>query len=40
MNLKKLKAAESAFLDKHPGGFLSEEMQALGKKHLMEFVGS
>jgi len=35
MNLKKLKAAEATFLEKHPGGFLSEEMQALGKKHRM-----
>jgi len=35
MNLEKLKEAESAFLNKYPGGFDNPEMQALGKKHRM-----
>ncbi|MDA1076905.1 MAG: hypothetical protein O3A63_19470 [Proteobacteria bacterium] len=33
MNLKKLREAESLFLHRYPGGFASEEMQKIGKKH-------
>jgi hypothetical protein len=33
MNLEKLKEAESAFLNRYPGGFQHPDMQVLGKKH-------
>ena len=33
MNLAKLKKAEAAFLKRNSQGFLSEEMQEIGKKH-------
>lgn len=36
MNLKKLKSAESRFLNRYPGGFLAPEMQAIAKKHKIE----
>lgn len=36
MNLKKLKQAEEAFLNRYPGGFSHPEMMAAGKKHQME----
>ncbi len=35
MNKKKLKDAEKLFLKKHPLGFESPDLQALGKKHKM-----
>ena len=44
MNLKKLREAESLFLHRYPGGFASEEMVKIGKKHnvdkLSEFAAS
>ena len=44
MNLKKLREAESLFLHRYPGGFESEEMQKIGKKHnvgkLVEFAST
>jgi hypothetical protein len=44
MNIKKLRAAEALFLQRYPGGFDSEEMQKIGKKHnvgkLAEFASS
>ncbi len=33
LNLKKLREAESLFLHRYPGGFQSEEMQQVAKKH-------
>lgn len=33
MNLKKLREAEALFLHRYPGGFASEEMVQIGKKH-------
>ena len=36
MNLKKLHAAQAAFLARYPGGFAHASMQALGKKHKMD----
>lgn len=42
LNVKKLREAESLFLHRYPGGFQSEEMQQVGKKHnvgkLAEFA--
>ncbi len=35
MNADKLQQAENTFLASHPGGFLSPEMAAIGKKHKM-----
>ena len=36
MNLKKLKQAEGAFLNRYPGGFENPEMIEIGKKHKMD----
>jgi hypothetical protein len=36
MNLKKLKQAEEAFLNKYPGGFDNPEMVAIRKKHNVD----
>lgn len=36
MNLKKLREAESLFLHRYPGGFASEEMVKIGKKHNVD----
>lgn len=36
MDLKKLKQAEAAFLERYPGGFHHPEMVEVGKKHKME----
>lgn len=36
MNLKKLREAESLFLHRYPGGFASEEMVKVGKKHNVD----
>lgn len=36
MNLKKLREAESIFLHRYPGGFASEEMIKVGKKHNVD----
>lgn len=36
MNIKKLKQAEEAFLDRYPGGFDNPEMVEIGKKHKMD----
>ncbi|MGJ8670440.1 MAG: hypothetical protein ACSHXK_13185 [Oceanococcus sp.] len=36
MNLDKLKQAEADFLNLYPGGFLHEDMQAIGKKHKVD----
>ena len=36
MNLKKLKQAEEAFLDRYPGWFNHPEMVEIGKKHKMD----
>jgi len=33
MNLKKLREAEALFLHRYPGGFESDEMREIGKKH-------
>lgn len=33
MNLRKLREAEGLFLERYPGGFDSEEMQTIAKKH-------
>ncbi len=33
LNVRKLREAESLFLHRYPGGFQSEEMLAIGKKH-------
>lgn len=35
MNLKKLKLAEDAFMNRYPGGFNHPDMLAIGKKHQM-----
>ena len=44
MNLKKLREVEGLFLHRYPGGFESEEMQQVGKKHnvgkLVEFAAT
>ena len=44
MNLKKLREAESLFLHRYPGGFDSEEMQKIAKRHnvgkLAEFAST
>jgi hypothetical protein len=44
MNIKKLREAEATFLQRFPGGFASEEMQKIGKKHnvdkLAEYAGT
>lgn len=43
MNLKKLREAEALFLHRYPGGFASEEMVQIGKKHnvgkLADYAG-
>jgi hypothetical protein len=36
MNITKLKAAETQFMDMYPGGFKNPEMIEIGKKHKME----
>lgn len=36
MNLKKLREAESLFLHRYPGGFASEEMVKIAKKHNVD----
>lgn len=36
MNLKKLKQAEEAFLNRYPGGFKGPEMAAIGKRHKVD----
>lgn len=36
MNLKKLREAESLFLQKYPGGFAHEDMQKIGKRHNVD----
>jgi len=36
MNIKKLKQAEEAFLDRYPLGFDNPEIQAISKKHKMD----
>ncbi len=36
MNIKKLKQAESIFLEKYPGGFEHPYIVAMGKKHKMD----
>ena len=36
MDIDKLKAAESAFFHRYPGGFADPEMVAIGKKHRMD----
>ena len=44
MNIKKLREAEALFLQRYPGGFASEEMVKIGKKHnvdkLSEFAAT
>ncbi len=44
MNIKKLREAEALFLQRYPGGFNSEEMQKIAKKHnvdkLAEFAST
>ncbi len=44
MNIDKLRAAESLFLYRYPGGFANEEMQKIGKRHnvakLSEFANA
>ena len=36
MNIELLKAAEGKFMSQYPGGFESEEMKAIGKKHRID----
>ncbi len=38
MNLARLRTAEALFLQRYPGGFDNEEMQAIGKKHKVDKV--
>ncbi len=36
MNLERLYTAQTAFLDRYPGGFAHEDMVAVGKKHRVD----
>lgn len=40
MNFEVLKAAETFFLERYPGGFAHEDMVAIGKKHRMDKLES
>lgn len=36
VNLERLKAAETAFLNRYPGGFAHDDMVAVGKRHKLD----
>ena len=38
MNLERLYTAQTAFLERYPGGFAHEDMVAVGKKHRVEQI--